>query len=128
MSKPIDNRRIFDNLASIRSHDPLAFDDGHEFVGRLLSDQHYLESMQQRLESHPERFKYYHPFVWRVVDGGHQELPCPGPIPPTVCETVKDCKPHAVPEPDSLSLLLLAIIGFAILASLIGNPLTRSRA
>ncbi len=111
MSKPIDNRRIFDNLTAIRSHDPLAFDDHRPFVGRLLSDPHYLEKMQERLTSHPSWFKLNHPGGWRVVDGGHFESPLPGPLPPTICETVKeDCKPHAVPEPDSRSLLDTAIL------------------
>lgn len=111
VSKPIDNRKIFDNLTVIRSHDPLAFDDHHPFIGRLLSDPHYLEKMQERLTSHPSWFKLNHPGGWRVVDGGHFESPLPGPLPPTICETIKeDYKPSVVPEPSSVEMIILGIV------------------
>jgi hypothetical protein len=139
------NEQLYRNLSAIRSRDPARFDDAHPFFGQLLGDPEFFTRYHERWQAHPLRFQHYHPFAWRILDGGDrlgwpttggegsivtpQPPPLPGtsepplppvfpptpPTPPLPPPTPGPLPPAVVPEPSSL-VLIVSSLGAMLLA------------
>jgi hypothetical protein len=101
----------------------------------LLTDRSFFLYWLNRWQSSPARFEYYHPCLWRTLDGGWhlggppplvppqgQNLnpppPTTTPLPDPVPDPGQGPIPSAVPEPGSWLLLLS---GLALVPMVLGR-------
>jgi hypothetical protein len=64
------NVRLYDTLVERRDHNVQAFDHAHPFYGKLLSNDSFFNQIDARWHKAEARFEFYHPLLWRVLDGG----------------------------------------------------------
>jgi hypothetical protein len=119
---------LYDDLVAFRGSNPSRFDKEHPFFGKLLSDPSYMNAVVDRWEDDEERFEYWHPYLWQILNAYvNQPQPIgPPPLPPPGQQGNGetgggsngggDSQPgggggngSAIPEPPSGFLLLLAV-------------------
>jgi hypothetical protein len=121
---------LYEHVVALRDSDPAEFDKRHPFFGRLLRDADFMDSIVRRWESHEQRFEYYHPYLWQVLNGYIHEPKDPPWTPPPGHDHTGDTtgdfgglpqggggdvpppaggggSPASVPEPPSALLLLI---------------------
>jgi hypothetical protein len=64
-----ENVRYYEGLLNLEHNHPLAFAHEHPFYAKLLHDPVMMENLIARWEAHPQRFEYWHPCLWKVLDG-----------------------------------------------------------
>jgi hypothetical protein len=84
------NLRIYENLVAVRDSHPLQFDHNHPFYAKLLTNTAFMKHEVARWELDEPRFEYWHPFLWRVLDGylNWSELHPTAPSSPTGAQTI----------------------------------------
>jgi len=77
------NVLLYEELVADRDAHPTVFDKHHPFFGGILTDPAYMDQMVSRWKAHEQRFEYWHPYLWRILDG-YEFRPHPSPpiIPP----------------------------------------------
>lgn len=116
----IRNEKLYDRIVELRATDPDRFDGNYPFIGRLVSDDEFFDSLYDRWQSHPARFEHYHdPLLIRILDGGPRiphfppnPPPCPPPHPPCFPPVPPRCDPDpppGVPEPGSVVMLSIGL-------------------
>jgi hypothetical protein len=115
------NVKLYQNLVTVRDSNPTKFDKSHPFYGRLLTDPSFANALVHRWESHEQRFEYWHPYLWRILDGISQQPQSITPPPTSIDKPPSDQSggggggggnTPSVPEPSSW---LLMLIGFGFL-------------
>ncbi len=60
---------LYEKLVADRDANPTVFDKHHPFFFGILTDPAYMDQIVARWEAHEERFEYWHPYLWRILDG-----------------------------------------------------------
>jgi uncharacterized membrane protein YgcG len=72
------NVLLYEELVAFRDKDPIRFDKEHPFFFGILTDTAYINKIVARWEGHEQRFEYWHPYLWRILDGYvHRPVPVP---------------------------------------------------
>lgn len=137
---------LYEDLVKFRDSHPIVFDEHHWFFFGILTDPAYMERIVQRWERDEPRFDYWHPYLWRVLDGyiherqflippppppsGNEGLPGGNPSPPENHNRPSTenggghhsggggAPPQAVPEPSAFFLLLSGMVLVGVGAAL----------
>jgi len=75
------NVLLYEELVAYRDADPTVFDKHHPFFAGILTDPAYMNQIVARWQAHEQRFEYWHPYLWRILDG-YEFRPDPAPPPP----------------------------------------------
>jgi hypothetical protein len=104
------NIKVYENLLAVRDVDPVDFDRRHRFYAQLITNPTFAEKLVRRWQRDEQRFEYWHPYLWRVIDG-YQELH-PTPAPPIVSPppSPETNPPTSSPEPSTWLLLAIGAI------------------
>jgi uncharacterized membrane protein YgcG len=73
---------LYQELVAFRDSDIASFDRKHPFFGTLLSDPSVMSATVARWEAHEQRFEYWHPYLWQILNGYIHEPQLIGPVPP----------------------------------------------
>jgi hypothetical protein len=68
------NVLLYEELVVYRDSHPTVFDRRHPFFSRLLTDPAYMNRIVDRWKAHEARFEYWHPYLWRILDGYEHRL------------------------------------------------------
>ena len=81
----------------------------------LLPNNYFWSTLRDRYELNPERFTHYHPLVGKWFEHEHEIL-CKPVIPICPDEPYVPCppKPPVVPEPSTIIMMSMALIGIFI--------------
>jgi hypothetical protein len=87
----------------------------------LFTDPSFLEDFVRRWKSHERRFEFWHPFLWRILDGSQGMTP-PPPVNALPAGGSGQIGGHSspggpsVPEPASALLMLSGLVAIALAA------------
>ena len=96
-----------------------------------LPDNYFWEYLRDRRERNEENFDFYHPYVAKLFEMERDPIIIPPLCPPPVCHYIPcipitpPCEPYAppvVPEPATISLLTLGLVGAIIWRKKCGLP------
>jgi hypothetical protein len=73
---------LYEQLVAFRDSDPTLFDEQHPFFGELLSNPSVMEQTVQRWEVDEQRFEYWHPYLWQILNGYTKQPQEISPAPP----------------------------------------------